>query len=225
MLADRVRFGAGGRIKFDPTTWEGIQQIVRANGVLDYFEIGSQFNADYRGDSVLWDLIGINHDVPTNKDFINSITIQSHAILVHSAWNNPNNSAYTASDVRAFLNGTFLNSYLDPELVAVIGLADKQVTNPYGNAAYYFNDKIFLLSRYEVTGSANGYTQGEKHYQYYNDSNNLIKKNLSEHASHWWLRTPQYGSYESAEFVHNGGTISCLATKESLGLAPALVIY
>jgi len=45
------------------------------------FTIGDQLLANYNGSPVVWDVIGIDHDIPTDTRFTHSLTIQAHDIL------------------------------------------------------------------------------------------------------------------------------------------------
>jgi hypothetical protein len=58
-----------------------VQEVVRAGRASAYFPIGLQLGADWNYTSRVWDVIGVNHDTPTDTNFTHSLTIQAHDIL------------------------------------------------------------------------------------------------------------------------------------------------
>jgi hypothetical protein len=98
------------------TTWAGVQGVVRAGLADKFFSIGDQFVATFNGQPVVWDVIGIDHDKPTDPRFTHSLTIQSHDILLTAQFDapepdNPNsdrqlygNNRYIHSAIRQWLN-------------------------------------------------------------------------------------------------------------------------
>ena len=58
-----------------------VQEVVRAGRASAYFPIGLQLGADWNYTSRIWDVIGVNHDTPTDTNFTHSLTIQAHDIL------------------------------------------------------------------------------------------------------------------------------------------------
>ena len=58
-----------------------VQEVVRAGRADAYFPIGLQLGADWNYTSRVWDVIGVNHDTPTDTNFTHSLTIQAHDIL------------------------------------------------------------------------------------------------------------------------------------------------
>jgi hypothetical protein len=63
--------------------WEDVQRLVRMGLHTKMFTIGDQFIANYNGEPVTWDVIGINHDIPTDKKYINSLTLQAHDCIMN----------------------------------------------------------------------------------------------------------------------------------------------
>lgn len=62
-------------------SWKDVQAIVRAGKAAQYFPIGTQFTALYDGVETVWDVIGIDHDTPTNEALTHSLTIQANKLL------------------------------------------------------------------------------------------------------------------------------------------------
>ena len=326
--------------------WKSVQDIVRAGMGHKIFQIGDQFVTEFDGTPSVWDVIGIDHDKPSNQLYEHSLTIQAHDCLLNAQYSAPqalyyadtplsagehrftlNNVQYTfttsqvipaggqvyvsswesegyvptaiatydadrttsietgltvtqsagsdtlapvnhhqrcrygsnnyvESAIRQWLNsddsdfiwtpqtnydrpstysgGGFLHQ-LDPELVAVLGAVDKQVTRNTvtdGGGQDLFSDKVFLLSRVEVYGGAEGETGGEAPYPYYEGLapspttaalDGRIKF-LGSSARYWWLRSPYPGNAYGPRFVYTDGSVNLSHALGSYGVAPAVVI-
>lgn len=62
-------------------SWADVQQAVRLGIASKIFAIGDQLVANWKGISRVWNIIGIDHDTPTNTGLTHSLTIQSQDIL------------------------------------------------------------------------------------------------------------------------------------------------
>jgi hypothetical protein len=325
----------------DIKSWVAVQEIVRAGLASKAFNIGDQFLADYNGSPVAWDVIGIDHDTPTDTQFTHSLSIQAHDCLLNVQFDAPEalyyaeaelaagaytfndgtadytftlgsaipaggqavltwagtpaipaeiktyptkvsteaietvavtagatgtvltpindlgrakngSNNYVESNIREWLNseanqyvwspktkwdrpstgspytGAGFLSLLDPELVAVIGLVDKQVarntvTDEGGQDS--FSDKAFLLSGVEVGFETEGTTTGESVYPYYSGVTDAGRiKLLSDSPRHWWLRSPTIGISSSARYVYSSGILSSNSAFNVFGLSPACCI-
>lgn len=70
--------------KYTVDSWQKVQDIVRAGLGDKAFRIGDQFVANYNNVPTVFDVIGINHDIPTDNNFINSLTIQAHDCIMNA---------------------------------------------------------------------------------------------------------------------------------------------
>lgn len=134
-----------------------------------------------------------------------------------------------------YSTGGFLHN-LDPELKSVIGPVKKQVaknTITDGGGQDLFQDKVFLISRVEAYGGAEGVSTGEKPYEYYSllapaattaEIPGRIKY-LSGSTRYWWLRSPNVGYSGNPRNVHTTGSVYGSSAISALGLAPACTIY
>jgi len=107
---------ARNTIDLPVTSWQQVQHIVRAGLHHQVFQIGDQFVATFDGQPVVWDVIGIDHDKPTDPRFTHSLTIQSHDCLLTAQFDAPEpdnpdsnrqqygNNRYLHSAIRQWLN-------------------------------------------------------------------------------------------------------------------------
>lgn len=68
-----------GSIK--PTGWADVQALVRSGLASKVFSIGDQLVCKKGETTLVWDVIGIDHDEPTDKQFTHSMTLQLHDCL------------------------------------------------------------------------------------------------------------------------------------------------
>ena len=90
--------------------WKDVQDIVRAGLADKIFSIGDQLVSAYGTGTAVWDIIGINHDTPTDSQYTNSLTIQMHDILVTAKFDEPEALYYAEAELPAG-NYYFTNSY------------------------------------------------------------------------------------------------------------------
>lgn len=63
---------------FKPTSWNNVQTLVRDNFIDKSVNIADQFTMQKSENNLVWDVIGINHDTPSDKKHKNSLTLQLH---------------------------------------------------------------------------------------------------------------------------------------------------
>ncbi len=224
MLADRVRMGSGSE-KLDPSTWKGIQNIVRKGKTTDFFSVGDELISNYDGREIIWQVIGIDVDTPSDSNYTHSMTIQTKDVIENKVWDSANDNRYINSSIRAYLNSSFLSN-LDPELSAVIGLVNKKVAvrDDFGGQDS-FSDKVFLLSMKEVDLGDEGDTTGEFVYPFYNGKGDADRiKNLNGSPMNWWLRSPLIFVSFVVRRVSLFGSISDDYAERGAGVSPACVI-
>ena len=61
-----------------PTSWAGVQSLVRNGLASKVFAIGDQLTCQRGNDTLVWDIIGIDHDTPVDPQFTHSLTLQLH---------------------------------------------------------------------------------------------------------------------------------------------------
>ncbi len=85
----------------DVKTWKAVQEIVRAGLASKAFQIGDQFVADYNGTDTIFDVIGIDHDVPTDTQYTHSLTIQAHDCIGNVQFDAPEALYYSEAELAA----------------------------------------------------------------------------------------------------------------------------
>lgn len=157
-------------------------------------------------------------------------------IYANRTWDSSNND-YKNSDIRSYLNSTFLNLFDDD-----IKNAIKQVKIPYQNGtgsggsvasgANGLSCKIFLLSGYEVgfSTSDNSYfpRDGAK-LSYFSSgtsssANNKRIAKLNGSATRWWLRSPYTSITNNVWNVDSDGSYNGWSYLSTYGVRPALVL-
>ena len=66
---------------FSVSSWENVQKLVRAGLHDKYFAVGDQLVCQKGSSDLTWDIIGFDHDIPTDTQFTHSMTLQLHDCL------------------------------------------------------------------------------------------------------------------------------------------------
>ena len=61
-----------------PTTWAEVQRIVRAGIAAQVLAVGDQLTCKRGTQTLVWDVIGFDHDVPVDPNHTHSMTLQLH---------------------------------------------------------------------------------------------------------------------------------------------------
>ena len=87
---------------FSVASWNDLQRLVRMGQHSKFLVVGDQFVSTY-GESgqIVWDVIGVNHDIPTDKKYTNSITLQPHECLLNGQFDAPEALYYAAAELPA----------------------------------------------------------------------------------------------------------------------------
>lgn len=59
-------------------SWADVQRIVRAGMAPKIFTVGEQFECKRGADTLTWDIIGFDHDIPADSSYTHSMTLQMH---------------------------------------------------------------------------------------------------------------------------------------------------
>lgn len=63
---------------FSVNSFADVQKLVRTGMASKFLSIGDQIVSDYGVGTITWDIIGIDHDTPTDPRFTHSLTLQAH---------------------------------------------------------------------------------------------------------------------------------------------------
>lgn len=209
-------------------SWADVQAVVRDGKAKKAFSIGDQFKCGHGDYGLLtWDVIGIDHDTPSDPNFTHSITLQLHDCFPSSQirTHNTDHDTWKDSYVRHWLNvptdkytrpswatGIVYNHCfmynLDEEFLAVVGEVEKKTRSRDGETLDTTSDLFFLLSCEEVYGASNGiYALGEgTSYQYYLDRTQHSVPSRSPDAGRIKYKGYLYGNQiVGHEAVHGWG--------------------
>jgi len=92
----------------DVDSWDIVQQIVRDGNASKYFNVGDQFIVPYKSVNYVADVIGINHDIPTDVTKTHSLTLQFHDCLLNAQFSNSQALYYATAGLAA---GTYYFTY------------------------------------------------------------------------------------------------------------------
>jgi len=81
--------------------WEDVQRLVRMGLADKMFKVGDQFVSSYDTGQVVWDVIGINHDTPTDKKYKNSLTLQASNCIMNCQFDNLEALYYAEAELAA----------------------------------------------------------------------------------------------------------------------------
>lgn len=62
-------------------SWESVQRIVRMGLASKIFTVGDRLECQRNGQTLVWDIIGIDHDLPFDKKYTHSLTLQLRNVL------------------------------------------------------------------------------------------------------------------------------------------------
>lgn len=242
-------------------SWAEIQQAAQSCRASDYWNVGDRKEITLNGTcrartfdnyKVYAYILGFNH----NAELEGNNTI--HFQIGFDALENGNHIAlcdsYYTSGTRFCMNNTYRNAggwngslmrtttipefinCLPSDLQSVLKAVNKYTDNTGNTSDVAANvtatqDKVFLLSEYEVFGTrtyANQYEQNSQaQYDYYKNGNSKIIYNDQNTGTsvRWWGRSAFYNNTQSFCYVgEDGNTSGAINADRSYGFAPAFVV-
>ena len=207
---------------FSDATWAQIISACQNKEVPDTWVVGNFKDMTINGKTYRIDIIGKNHD-PYATGGNAPITFQMHDCYEEqNSMNNRNSNSpgWTESIMRTTHLPAILN-LMPSEVRTAIREVEKE-TSPYGKSTNIekTNDKLFLLSEFEVFGIVDDSNVAEgSQYAYYQAGNSKIKY-LNGTAETWWLRSPaNNGSSDYCNVASYGGPSRNDADYEYYGIA------
>ena len=149
-----------------------------------------------------------------------SAFILADGIIANKAYDAGRNNNYKNSDIRAWLNGEFLNTAFGEVaqgLIETTEVDNSEYSTGYSSNQYACEntfDKVFLLSYREVTNSAYGFSSDDVDYDaarrmtvsdYARSTGAIINTSSYFGCGHWWLRSPSNDYSNCARGVNYRG--------------------
>ena len=202
------------------------------------WSVGDTKNVLIGGTSYPFRIIGFNHDdkVSNGKAGITLDMTRSYGTTVEDRANmnatSLNPSVWDTSRLRTDTTGismVTLLAQLPPDLQTAIKQVNKPTRlNPYNSVIIQSQDKLFVLSGYEVFGVSNYVLAGDgARYAYYtiNNTNGArIKQQPNGTPWHWWLRSADGDGMHGALIVASTGVISNTASNGAMGVSFGLCV-
>ena len=100
------------KLEFMPhvSSWADVQSLVRAGNARAYFPVGTQFSTLWDGVERTLEVIGIDHDTPTDTAYTHSLTLQFKDCLQNAQYSAPQ-ALYNAVEGLDAGTYTFINPY------------------------------------------------------------------------------------------------------------------
>ena len=183
----------------------------------------------YGGNSVKYRVLDSNTTVFGGKTMLldcDSI-LETHAFDEdgHANTGYTNANEWAGSDIRTYLNGTFLtntNNFSATEQSAIASSTKSVADGTDGNGWSYLsyaslsNDKIFFLDAKEATNTSYGYS---------NTNSDAANRKKTGGNAYWWLRSARTDNTNNAGRVFSGGNIVLLRVNSGKGgVSPAFNI-
>ena len=89
----------GGSLR--PSSWGNTQALVRAGLIDRMVGIADQFTMERSSTNIVWDVIGKNHDTPTDPQYDKTLTLQTHDCIAEMQFDAPEAFYYCASELPA----------------------------------------------------------------------------------------------------------------------------
>lgn len=205
---------------FANNSWEQIIEACQNNVVPDTWVADGSCYKDMtiNGKAYRIDIIGKNHDTYASGGTA-PLTFQLHDCYDETKQMNSSNTNRGGWNSCA-MRTTHLPAILDlmpAEVQAAIREVQKKTSaGNQSSSIQTTNDKLFLLSEIEISGSTTDSFAGEgTQYAYYQAGNSKVK-NRSGRVSLWWERSPR--SSDSTDFCivfSNGDTVTGYANSSS----------
>ena len=183
----------------------------------------------YGGNSVKYRVLDSNTTVFGGKTMLldcDSI-LETHAFDEdgHANTGYTNANEWAGSDIRTYLNGTFLtntNNFSATEQSAIASSTKSVADGTDGNGWSYLSyaslsdDKIFFLDAKEATNTSYGYS---------NTNSVAANRKKTGGNAYWWLRSAETNDSLFAGLVYSGGRVDCYGVNfDYVGVSPAFNI-
>lgn len=206
------------------SNWEDVQRLVRMGLADKMFKAGDQFVSSYDTGQVVWDVIGINHDIPTDKKYKNSLTLQASNCIMNCQFDAPELLYFAETELTAgayyFYNSYDTKNYSFTTTIAIPVGGSIEVST-WGASEKPTQIKTYdasnvLLETLTVTEAATGtlLTCNDLRRVRYG-SNNYIESNIkqwlnSAETAFTWAKKSIYSKPSSGAPYSGGGFLKLL---------------
>lgn len=215
--------GAGG---MDIKNWGDVQRIVRMGLAEKIFTVGDQFVSGYgETDQVIWDVIGINHDKPTDPRYEHSLTIQAHDCIINCQFDAPEALYYAETELApgthifTFSSGQY--KFTTTQAVPAGGQVDISSWETEGyvptKITTYAEDRITAIeTNLDVTATTGTDTlvPVNNHTRCRYGSNNYLESSIREwlnaEGAYAWTPSTEYDRPSTAAPYTGGGFLNVL---------------
>ena len=213
-------------VTFDPVfannTWEDVIVACQNNAVPDTWSVGDRKKMNIGGTDYVVDIIGKNHDDYSDGKGKAPLTFQLGGCLSNTYNMNRTNTNAGGWDT-CYMRTTTLKTILStmPDVVKN-NIRDVKKPTSQGNKLsniIYSNDKLFLLSEKEVTGTSNTSMPNEGNiYEFYSNGGSKIKS-INGVARYWFLRSPNKSTSEHFLTIDYEGNVDNSYASNGFGVS------
>lgn len=225
------------RLPLEETSWADIQTISKAGLASEYWAIGDQKTIYIDGVAYLVDIIGFDHDIPTDTAAYGrnkvGITFQLHNLLATTykmndsstnvgGWKESNMRTNTMPVLFNQINADLQTVIVEVNKVSCVGGATSDMETT--------SDRLFLLAEIEIAGSCMYSANGEgTRYAYYKSYNNLtndvyLKQTIDGAEENWWTRSATWAYDDEFCAIANDGGFSDLRSAWDSGVSFAFCV-
>ena len=157
------------------------------------------------------EIVGIEHVIigmDVEPGFVHSMTIQRRNKVDDHVFAYNGRADYETSDIRSFLDGTYMTEFPEEFLEAV---------SPVTIDGMKTEDRFFLLSSSDLDPETTK-------YPYYRKRENRIKIDREGYLTWWWLRDPITGYSYFPRYCSTSGNVYGYSATYANGVAPACIL-
>lgn len=229
-IEDTFEMGCGEThfldLGFRTDTWAGIKKIVDAGKAAEYISNGDRFTVELSTNETLIYEANVNTYGQGEVDFIPTYCM---AVTKQHHTSNTNAGGWNNSDIRNFLNNTFILT-LPEDLQAVISAKPVKATiGSQSNTLQTAEDKIWIPTEKEVFGqitySGSAENAVNNMYPIFTDNASRVRTQGANGAAViFWLASPSIGSSTNFCKVNTSGAPNNDGASASNGVLPCFRI-
>lgn len=213
-MGEALMFGGGRTVLFDPAfekaSWESVIAACQSGRVPSSWKVGDQKLMTINGTDYPIDIIGINHDDYADGSGKAPLTFQLHTVYGTGYNDRPvfDNAGWQEWEYSTLRNTTLpsILAMMPAEVQSTVREVEK-ITTTRSGLARKTNDKLFVLSEYELMGKNTYAPKADgTWYEYYAIGNPTVKGyNWTTSNMSYWLRN-EYKSdaYILISYVNGG---------------------